>query len=400
MKLVSSTSLSIALIAAATTGGSIFGVAEASSGLERRIVGGSAVGSSSAAEYSFVANILATTDGKSAYACTGALIAPNVVLVAASCVANSLGSKALETSQVVVGQGSSNPAAGLALVAKGGKSVDMTKALSSGYVAPQSVTLHPGYNSIAFTDNIAVLVLAQPLTTQTNAGAKLIVKPSATTGATYAAVGWGVTSATNATAYAQTLRQLPLTVADKGACTEIWAPYDNLTNSLCLQPTDSAKANVCTGDGLLVKTSSTGGSVAVAGLLNIVADEGEVPAYQCAGSSGKVDFFTTFANYVSWLTEVTPLDKAAFVSTDSFDYHNVEAGGQAGSGNDGSASESGESSLGDDESSSSSSSGGDLDDEDLTSVESSTDSGAAGLFASALTASVSAVVLAASSLLF
>ncbi|KAJ2657087.1 hypothetical protein IWW48_004684 [Coemansia sp. RSA 1200] len=396
MKLVSSTSLSIALIAAATTGGSIVGVAQASSGLERRIVGGSAVGSSSAAEYSFVANILATTDGKSAYACTGALIAPNVVLVAASCVANSLGSKALETSQVVVGQGSTNPAAGLALVAKGGKSVDMTKALSSGYVAPQSVTLHPGFNSIAFTDNIAVLVLAQPLTTQTTAGAKLIVKPSATTGATYAAVGWGVASATNATAYAQTLRQLPLTVADKDACTEIWAPYDNLTNSLCLQPTDSAKANVCTGDGLLVKTSSTGGSVAVAGLLNIVAAEGEVPAYQCAGSSGKVDFFTTFANYVSWLTEVAPLDKAAFVSTDSFDYHNVEAGGQPESGNDGSASESGESSSADDESSSS----GDLEDEELTSVESSTDSGAVGLFASALTASVSATVLAAASLLF
>ncbi|KAJ2403285.1 hypothetical protein GGI23_000077 [Coemansia sp. RSA 2559] len=357
MKLISSISLFVAFIAAAAAGG--IGGAYAS-GLERRVVGGSSLDSS--LDYSFVTNVLATSDGKTAQACTGALISSNVVIVPASCVTNPVSSKALEPSQVAVGQGS--PSAMLALVASG-SSVDLGKA--SGYVYPSSVTAHPGYDSIAFTDNIAVLVLSKPLASKAT-GAKLIVKPSAAAGAAYAAVGWGVESTTNATAYAQAPTQLPLTVGSNATCTAVWAPYASLTNALCLQPHNSAKANVCTGDGLLVKTGSNGHTVAVAGLLNIVAADGQVPAYQCAGAAGIVDYFTTFANYVSWLTQVTPLtSSSAFVSTDSFDYHSSPASNSDDDAS--SASDSVESSDS-------------AEENELTSVE-STESGAAGLFASA-----------------
>ncbi|KAJ1792683.1 hypothetical protein LPJ59_004810 [Coemansia sp. RSA 2399] len=366
MKFTSSSSVSVAFIAAAATGG--IGGAYAS-GLERRIVGGSTLDSS--LDYSFVINVLATSDGKTAQACTGALISANVVIVPASCVTNSVSSKALQPSQVVVGQG--DPSAMLALVASG-SSVDLSKA--SGYVYPSSVTSHPGYDSIAFTDNIAALVLSQPLASKAT-GAKLIVKPSADAGAAYMAVGWGVESVTNTTDYAQAPTQLPLTVGSNATCTGIWAPYASLTNALCLQPQDSAKANVCTGDGLLVKTGSNGQTVAVAGLLNIVAADGQVPAYQCAGAAGIVDFFTTFANYVSWLTQVTPLTSSSdFVSTDSFDYQSsATSGDDDDASSDSDAVESSDS----------------AEENELTSVE-STKSGAAGLFSSASLVSAAAFV--------
>ncbi|KAJ1989135.1 hypothetical protein GGI25_004982 [Coemansia spiralis] len=333
MKL-STGAFAVALIATAGSGMGAFA-------FEKRIVGGSSL--DSAANYSFLTNIISTTDRKSASVCTGALISPTIVITAASCVADNVGNKALSSSQVIVGQG--NPSEMLAKVS-GKNSVNLSAA--AGYVSPQSVNVHPGYNSIAYSDNIAVLILAQPLSSSSSSGAKLITKPSTTVGASYTAVGYGITSATNATSYSSSPKQLTLSVASNSTCTSIWKPYSSLTNSLCLEPADSSSANVCNGDGFLVKVAADN-SVGLAGLLNIVAAENDVPAYKCT-DDGAVDFFTTFSNYVAWFTQITPLKESDFTSTNTYDYTKSPGDESSSSADDASSSESGSLSDEDEES--------------------------------------------------
>ncbi|KAJ2802893.1 hypothetical protein H4R21_002248, partial [Coemansia helicoidea] len=82
-------------------------------------------------------------------------------------------------------------------------------------------------------------------------------------------------------------------------------------------PTKSS-SNVCTGDGLLVKVADDG-TVGLAGVLNMVAAKRNVPADRC-DQSGVVDYFTTLGNYISWLTQITPLKESDVVSIESFSY--------------------------------------------------------------------------------
>ncbi|KAJ1728883.1 hypothetical protein LPJ61_003800 [Coemansia biformis] len=291
-------------------------VATASSGalgLEKRVVGGSAVSAAAASSsYSFVTNIIVNgKDGASA--CTGALLAPTVVLTSASCVADPVSNIALVASRIVVGQGNLASMLG----GSSGGDADLSKAAARGYVYPQSIFVHPGYSSVAHSDNIAVLILPHALANATDANVKLIKKPDDSEKAAYTAVGWGTTSADDVYAYPSQIQQVRLAVGSKSTCTDIWAPYTNLTNSLCLVPAKSS-SNVCDGDGLLVKVASDK-TVGLAGILNMVAAKKDVPAEKCT-DSGAVDFFTTLDNYVGWLTQVTPLKESSLVSTASFSY--------------------------------------------------------------------------------
>ncbi|KAJ1857598.1 hypothetical protein GGH12_000782 [Coemansia sp. RSA 1822] len=293
-------------LALATAGSGVYG-------LEKRIVGGSAVSSSA---FSFVTNIVIDGDS-STLVCTGALISPTVVITSAYCVADPISNKALASNRIAVGQGKISSILGSA-----SSKIELTKVLAAGYAIPQTVNVHPGYNSIAYSDNVAVLVLEKPLVnaTSANVGAKIIKKPSTTANAAYTAVGWGATSNDGAS-YPNQLQQTTLAVGSKSVCSDIWAPYTNLTNSLCLAPTKPS-SNVCSGDGLLVKVA-TDQSVGLAGILNLVATEDDVPAVKCT-EEGAVDFFTTFSNYIAWLTQITPLKESDFVSTASFSYDSAD----------------------------------------------------------------------------
>ncbi|KAJ2355216.1 hypothetical protein GGF43_002815 [Coemansia sp. RSA 2618] len=281
--------------------------------LEKRIVGGSAASSSA---FSFVTNIF--IDGASGMSvCTGALISPTVIITSAYCVADPVSNKALAANRIAVGQGKVSGILGSGSSSK----AKLTDVLAAGYAIPQTVAVHPGYNSIAYSDNIAVLVLEKPLANATSAstGVKLIKKPSMVTNAAYTAVGWGSTS-DDGDSYPSQLQQTTLAVGRKATCSDIWSPYTNLTNSLCVAPT-KASSNVCSGDGLLIKVA-TDQSVGLAGILNLVATESDVPATTCT-EEGAVDFFTTFGNYLAWLTQITPLKESDFVSTASFSYNTV-----------------------------------------------------------------------------
>ncbi|PIA16415.1 trypsin-like serine protease [Coemansia reversa NRRL 1564] len=299
----------IALATVATAGSGVLG-------LDKRIVDGSAVTSSEAGSYSFVTSII--VDGRSgASVCTGALISPTVVLTSAKCVADPVSNKALAANKVVVGQGKITDVLS-------GESINLSKAASAGYAFPQAITVHPGYNSIAHTDNIAVLMLSQPLAnvTSANVGVKLIKKPSTTANTAYTAIGWGLTSDEDESSYPKQLQQTSLAVGANSTCSDIWAPYGSLTNSLCLVPTKSS-SNVCEGDGLLVHAASDK-SVGLAGVLNLVATEDDVPTGKCT-DEGVADYFTTFGNYVGWLTQITPLKESDFVSAASFSYGSAVA---------------------------------------------------------------------------
>ncbi|KAJ2389286.1 hypothetical protein H4S02_002442, partial [Coemansia sp. RSA 2611] len=130
-------------------------------------------------------------------------------------------------------------------------------------------------------------------------------------------------------------------------------------------------SNVCGSDALLIKTAADK-SVGLAGLLNIVAAKGDVPTSQC-DEEGAADYFTTFANYVSWMTQITPLKQSDFVSSATYDYANS---GQESS------------------SSSPSSSQTDSDSESESGSESSRSSSASGLSAAgSLAVFVSAIAL-------
>ncbi|KAJ2846911.1 hypothetical protein IWW36_004121 [Coemansia brasiliensis] len=345
----------LALTTLGITAGSAFG-------LEKRIVGGSAVSSSLADSFSFVTNILVDNES-STTACTGALISPTVVITSASCVADPISNKALASNRIAVGQGKLS-----SLLKNTGDKILLTKALSAGYTLPQTVSVHPGYNSIAHSDNIAVLILQQPLANATTAGVKLIEKPGSFANTAYTAVGWGVSSE-DETAYPSELQQINLGVASKSMCSNIWAPYTNLTNSLCLAPTKES-SNLCNGDGLLIKFADNN-SVGLAGILNMIATEDDVPASKCV-ESGAVDFFTTFGNYLAWLTQITPLKETNFVSTASFTYENA-------------------SNADDEESSSESESAS--DDESLDEVDSETTSGSSHTKLTAPLAAVGSIAI-------
>ncbi|KAJ2374933.1 hypothetical protein IW150_002828 [Coemansia sp. RSA 2607] len=366
----------IALATVATAGSGALGL------LEKRVVGGSAVASS---DYSFVTNIIVSSSGsgKDTSVCTGALISPNTVITSAACVADTVSDKAVAVNTVIVGQGVQSTVVGNA-------TVSLAQAVAqSGYVYAKEIHVHPGYNSIAYTDNVAVVVLSQPLGSAASV-AKLISKPNATAKTAYTAVGWGSTNAeagglsTPATAsFASKLQQVQLSVGTKAACTDVWASYANLTNSLCLTPVKTS-ANVCNGDGLLVKQANDK-SMGIAGLLNIVAVKGDVPAETC-NNIGATDFFTTFANYVSWITQITPLKSSDFVSSASFSY------GAASSSDDSDAA-SEEGSLSDDGKASGSASESE-DDESLIDHESSHSSSASSTAVLAAAAAPLAVLLA------
>ncbi|KAJ2456900.1 hypothetical protein GGF42_002995 [Coemansia sp. RSA 2424] len=286
-------------------------------------------GSSAAGSTSFVSYIISQpVQGKSSIVCTGAFISPTVLVTSAKCVTDSVSNKALASASIFVGQG--DPADALKNITTNGVT-DPQKVGGTGYVNPQSVFSHPGYNSIAFTDNIAVLVLAQPMANATSA--KLIAKPSTTAGAGYTALGLSLAIGVQKTE----LQQLSLKVGNNATCSSIWAPYAKLTNSLCLTPVKSS-SNVCSSDALLVKTAADK-SVGLAGLLNIVAAKGDVPTAKC-DVEGAADYFTTFANYVAWMTQITPLKESDFVSSATYDYASSGSSGQESSSSSQSSSQS------------------------------------------------------------
>ncbi|KAJ1817371.1 hypothetical protein LPJ60_004870 [Coemansia sp. RSA 2675] len=340
----------IALAAVATASGGALG-------FEKYVL----AGSSAAGTTSFVNYVVSQpVQGKSAVVCTGAFISPTVLVTSAKCVTDSVSNKALAIANVLVGQG--NPAETLKNITTNG-AIDPAKVAGSGYVNPVAIFSHPGYNSIAFTDNIAVLTLAQPMADATST--KLIVSPSVDAGAAYTALGLSTS-----TSASSPLQQVSLKVGNNATCSGIWAPYAKLTNSLCLTPVKTA-SNVCGSDALLIKTAADK-SVGLAGLLNIVAAKGDVPTSQC-DEEGAADYFTTFANYVSWMTQITPLKQSDFVSSATYDYANS---GQESS------------------SSSPSSSQTDSDSESESGSESSRSSSASGLSAAgSLAVFVSAIAL-------
>ncbi|KAJ2071876.1 hypothetical protein GGH13_003069 [Coemansia sp. S155-1] len=335
----------IALAAVATASGGALG-------FEKYVL----AGSSAAGSTSFVNYVISQpVQGKGAVVCTGAFLSPTVLVTSAKCVTDSISNKALAVGNILVGQG--NPAETLKNITTNG-AIDPQKVAGSGYVSPLAVFSHPGYNSIAYTDNIAVLTLAQPMADATST--KLIVNPSANTGAAYTALGLSLSTSTPSGNAPSALQQVSLRVGNNATCSGIWAPYAKLTNSLCLTPAKAA-SNVCGSDALLIKTAADK-SVGLAGLLNIVAAKGDVPTAQC-DVEGATDYFTTFANYVAWMTQITSLKQSDFVSSATYDY--------ASSGS--SAQESG--------SSSQSSSQSATDSGSQTSTESSRPNSAAGLSA-------------------
>ncbi|KAJ1822350.1 hypothetical protein LPJ56_000837 [Coemansia sp. RSA 2599] len=361
----------IAFATVAAAGSGAYGL------LEKRVVGGS---SASSGGYSFVANIVVGSSDRSAGACTGALISPTVVVTSAGCVADSVSNKAVSVNTVIVGQGSANSVLG-------NSTVSLSEAVAKNkYVFAKEIHVHPGYNSIAHTDNIAVVVLTQPLASADQA-AKVISKPGSAAKTAYTAVGWGSTAAQaggdnypSAGPFAAQLQQVQLGVGSKSACSDIWDSYANLTNSLCLTPVKSS-ANVCNGDGLLVKTASDK-SVAIAGLLNIVGDSDDLPAETCTSSSA-ADFFTTFTNYIGWITQVTSLKESDFVSRATFTYDAV-------SDDEGDA----EGSLADDEDEHSGSHSSDDDDESSLDAEESSDTSAASAVLGLASSSLAAMLIA------
>ncbi|KAI8320866.1 hypothetical protein GQ54DRAFT_305210 [Martensiomyces pterosporus] len=89
---------------------------------------------------------------------------------------------------------------------------------------------------------------------------------------------------------------------------------------------DNLKAGVCAvvleanvGDGDLVHA---GWVLTIGGAAELDLVAGAVDDFtsaQCT-ATGVFDFFTTFANYIGWLTQATPLKESDFLSTATFTY--------------------------------------------------------------------------------
>ncbi|KAI8319165.1 trypsin-like serine protease [Martensiomyces pterosporus] len=266
----------------------------------KRIIGGGD------ASYSFTASIL-KTDGKTGGVCTGAFISDTVLLVSATCVSDISNDKALPAASLLVGR-SSDIGGALQAINNGTSLASIAGNSAGSLVVPTQVLLHPGYNSRAHADNVAMLFLGQPIK---SASPVLIQKKLPSEGARLTATGYGASSSASDAQPAKNLKKALVQVGKSSECTDAWASFKNAKNIVCVQPVSGKDGNACSGDGLLIQEDSN--NVALLGVLNLYASKDNADSAQC-DDKGVFNYYTAVENYLAWITQKSPLTEDKIVS--------------------------------------------------------------------------------------
>ncbi|ORX65897.1 trypsin-like serine protease [Linderina pennispora] len=258
--------------------------------MHKRIIGGSD------ASYKFSANIVKVT-ASGVGVCSAAFLSDQVLVTTASCVSDTSSDSAYAASALYVGQGSASDA----LATAGAKGANVSKL--TGYVNPAQVLTHPGFNSRAYADNIALVMLGAPYK---NATAVKVQKKLPGKGAYLTAAGYGA-----ADGGATALQKAQVVVGENATCSQAFASYKDSSNLVCVGPVKN-KGGACNGDGLLLQEDSS--NVALIGVLDLFASTDSQDNAQCSDKN-VYNFYTAVENYMAWITQKTPLKESALLST-------------------------------------------------------------------------------------
>ncbi|KAL1921998.1 uncharacterized protein VTP21DRAFT_10640 [Calcarisporiella thermophila] len=195
--------------------------------------------------------------------CTGSIIKENVVVTAAHCVGSGM--------SITYGN----------VVARSGTRVTVSRAIP-----------HERYNPNQLTNDIAVLILSQPIRFGPNAQAIPIASSPPAPGSRVWAAGWGVTSDPNGRPPAQ-LMKVDVVVGNDQVCRRQNPNWGGQSGSqICLAPTRGK--GVCYGDSGGPLYTGSNGSYQLLG-----ATSWGAPGYCADGQN--IAYFTRVGYYSDWI---------------------------------------------------------------------------------------------------
>ncbi|OLY85525.1 Trypsin epsilon [Smittium mucronatum] len=237
--------------------------------------------------------------GNEGSACTGSLIAPNVVVTAAHC----LFDEDIETnpSQITVSVGS----------------IYNIKYNTDIYSVSKSIP-HPQYDADTAINDIGLLILSRNTDVKTFAK---IYDSSITTDMKATVAGWGVTSNSNTSTVSDVLMSVPLEITESSQC-KIYNPEytNNNGGSICTATQDNQDS--CYGDsgGPLALSSASG--YPLLGLTSfgngpsaaLYANSGQRPPCAVNGGFG---YYTHLFYYIDWIASTASLSKSSLLYSSS-----------------------------------------------------------------------------------
>ncbi|OLY81097.1 Mite allergen Der p 3 [Smittium mucronatum] len=187
-----------------------------------RIVGGKLV---VANEFPFAA-VLKIDVGSSRYTCGGTIISEKFIVTAAHCMYAT--ARGIKPSELEIGVG--NP--------------DLTLA---GWVKAKKILVHPDYNGLLITNDIALIELNEPLSFNDTINRAQIDLSLMKKGSEMTVIGWGVTSNESKTS-SKVLEKTDLYVQDPAKCAPVRKDFNsNDLDIVCISNTENHK-DTCYGD--------------------------------------------------------------------------------------------------------------------------------------------------------
>ncbi|KAJ2395985.1 Kallikrein-14 [Coemansia sp. RSA 2559] len=242
--------------------------------LKARILGGSGANKSN---YPFIVYLQNTAE--QTY-CGGSIISDDWVLTAAHCIKTASASDL----HVYIGQAEYNP--------------DPSKA-----TAVSSVTTHPGYDDSTMVNDLSLIKLATPITTNGNSSTISVDSSSVGDGVTLTALGWGYTSETGTTA-SKNLKEADLTTLSQAECGAKDTKFTGNNGATICVAADKG-GDTCPGDsgGPLIR--QVNGNNVLVGVTSFgTAGSGQSITVNCGGS-GMVSLFTHVSYYKSFIESTT-----------------------------------------------------------------------------------------------
>ncbi|KAJ2658772.1 hypothetical protein IWW48_003845 [Coemansia sp. RSA 1200] len=259
-----------------------------------RVIGGRPATSS---EFKFIAFLQSYNPDIGAFSCTGSLIAPNVVMTAGHCM-YATSTVRFTASQIQVGFTHQRP-----------PQDTLYKAHSVS-----RIILHPSFSMLTQKNDIALLILADSISTTEATPAK-IYTGGVSTKTPITAAGFGVTDPHDDTSVPTQLMTVDLTVGSNSFCRSVWPDYSS-TTLVCTDGT--AGKDTCQGDsgGPLVTPIDASGNVAVLGVTSFGPATDDNPEALCAQAGGS-GYYTRVRAYAKWIAQSTGLDLADISTSNS-----------------------------------------------------------------------------------
>ncbi|KAJ2683643.1 hypothetical protein IWW39_005383 [Coemansia spiralis] len=251
-----------------------------------RIIGGTPASSTA---FPYIAYIAGSHPVYGGSACTGSLIAPNVVLTAAHC-AYVTDTARYSASQIQVGFSHALP--------------DPT-VVFRGYSVSQ-IILHPSFNMRTLRSDIALLILSSNVPDTTAKKAK-ILSGSYDPSATVTAAGFGLIDPLSKTAVSDVLMQVDLNLGTTAFCRSNSPGFDP-NYVLCTD--GKVGKDTCNGDSggpLAIRHKDGPDGTALLGLTSFGPINAKNPDGLCA-QAGIPGYYTRISPYVPWIAQAANLD--------------------------------------------------------------------------------------------